>query len=204
MDFVMLNTSSHQKVVEFVGSDKIVLDIGAGSGVVSKQFVKNGCKVTVLELDPERAKQCRPFCQKVLIRNIEDLNFKFDKKFDRIVFGDVLEHLMDPVKVLRHVSNNYLAKDGSIIISMPNIANWHIRLNLLFGKFNYTKDGILDRTHLHFYTLETTKALLDSCGLKIKQIYYVPSVPFPFFKKHLAKLNRGAFSFQFVMEVVKK
>lgn len=89
----------------------------------------------------------------------EDVWGKVTGKFDVITFADVLEHLRDPNQALTR-AKDYLKEDGFIIISLPNVANWRVRLSLLLGKFNYTKTGILDESHLRFYNLETAKNLI--------------------------------------------
>lgn len=105
-----------------------------------------------------------------------DLNkydtFNVDKKFDIIVFWDVLEHIQYPEKVLNYFVDNYLKSWGKVIISLPNVANFMIRINLLFWKFDYTDAGILDKTHLHLYTLKSAKKLINNSWLKIDKILF--------------------------------
>jgi len=84
-----------------------------------------------------------------------------------LLFADVLEHLVDPEKTLLFFTNKYLKIHGHVILALPNIANWQIRLKLMIGKFDYTEIGILDKTHLHFYTFKTAKELASFANLKI-------------------------------------
>ena len=104
-----------------------------------------------------------------------DLNTNYqktmDKKFDLIIFADILEHTIHPEKILEYYSTNLLKQKGKIIISVPNIANWNIRLKLLFGKFDYTKTGILDETHLKFFTYNSIKKIIpNNCKIR-KELY---------------------------------
>lgn len=106
-----------------------------------------------------------------------DLNnfesFKTDNKYDIIAFGDVLEHVLYPEKVLKYFVTNFLNDNWKVIVSLPNVANFLVRFNLLFWKFDYTESWILDKTHLHLYTLKSGKQLIDSIGvLKINKIMY--------------------------------
>lgn len=87
------------------------------------------------------------------------------------MFADVLEHLLFPEQVLKYFVYNYLKENGQVIISLPNVANWQVRLNLLFGKFNYTDRGIMDKTHLHFYTFKTARELIFKNNLEIINVF---------------------------------
>lgn len=100
-----------------------------------------------------------------------DLNFMSDlpwnQKFDMIVYADVLEHVLYPKLVLNKF-DQYLNKGWEIILSVPNVANWQVRFNLLFGNFNYVDGaGIMDDTHLKIYTYHTAHKLLEESGYKI-------------------------------------
>jgi len=191
--------SAHTMLVKFTGKNKKVLEIGCATGYISKKLKENGCYVVGVEINENAAQIAKEICNKVIVGDIETLELSHEK-FDVILFGDVLEHLKNPKMVLEKVTNN-LEKNGEIILSVPNIANWKIRLNLLFGKFNYTKTGILDETHLRFFTYKTIKYLLTSVNLKIVKEEITPS--FPFFlpvsvKYKLAKLWKSMFAFQFI------
>jgi hypothetical protein len=87
-----------------------------------------------------------------------------------VLCADVLEHLRHPVKTLRRLGR-LVSPTGQVIVSLPNVAHVTIRIRLLVGQFRYTQRGILDRTHLHLYTYESAKDLLDSAGLKVERLY---------------------------------
>ena len=97
-----------------------------------------------------------------------------------------------------------LAENGFIVVSIPNIANWKVRLKLLLGKFDYREEGIMDKTHLRFFTKKTAVRLIEKAGYKIEKEEFVPSFPFPFFKKPLSRINPNAFAFQFIFSATKK
>jgi len=194
---------SHQKVVNLVGKGKIVLEIGCGEGFVSEQLRKKGCVITGIEIDGKSAKRAKKFCKKVLVGNIEEVKLNFAKEsFDVILFGDVLEHLFDPEAVLKKL-RPFLAKNGKIVVSLPNIANWKIRLGLLKGQFDYTDWGILDKTHIRFFTRKRAKNLIKEAGFRIVEEDFVPSFPAPFLKKYFAKIRPSAFAFQFIFAAKK-
>jgi len=94
--------------------------------------------------------------------------------FDAIVYGDVIEHLVDPLAVLVGL-NRALASDGLVFISVPNIAHLYVRLLLLVGRFDYTDRGILDNTHLRFFTEHSLRALIAGAGLTIERITATPA-----------------------------
>jgi 2-polyprenyl-3-methyl-5-hydroxy-6-metoxy-1,4-benzoquinol methylase len=89
--------------------------------------------------------------------------------FDAIVFGDVLEHLADPACVLT-LARRCLSPGGVIIVSVPNIAHWTVRLRLLFGRFEYRDGGIMDATHLRWFTRKTLLAMLAHAGLEATEV----------------------------------
>ena len=96
----------------------------------------------------------------------ESVSRPWREKFDVIVAGDVLEHLPSPEALLARLTP-LLAPGGTLLASLPNVANVTVRAALLFGSFPYADRGILDRTHLRFYTRETARALLETSGLRV-------------------------------------
>ena len=89
-----------------------------------------------------------------------------EHRFDRVLLLDVLEHLVRPERLLAEV-RPALKESGRLVVSVPNVANITVRLALLFGRFHYTDRGILDRTHLNFYTRKTARAFLEENGWEI-------------------------------------
>lgn len=163
---------THNIVAEEIGKNKIVLDLGCNKGYLYHLNPNN--IFYGIDYDKEALEVAKSYYTKVF--NI-DLNnnyseFKEDIKFDVIIFADIVEHFVYPEAVLKYFVNNYLKDDGIVIVSLPNIAHFSTRMKLLFGKFDYTESGILDKTHLHLYTLNTAKKLLNDVELKIKKIKF--------------------------------
>jgi len=184
----MVNPEYNNKVYEYTNPDilkyapsnKRILDVGCGTGALGREFKKKGNVVYGIDISKKSIEIAKKRLDKVIQIDLEtevDLPFK-EESFDLIIFGDVLEHFRDPFSALNNIKK-YLKKDGQIIISLPNIANWEIRLKLLFGKFDYQKEGILDDTHLRFFTLKTAKELIKKAGLKIISIEARPGAPVP-------------------------
>ncbi|MBI3654736.1 MAG: methyltransferase domain-containing protein [Acidobacteria bacterium] len=185
--------SSHAQMVKWVSQQRPaeVLEIGTATGYLSSEMVKLGCKVTGIEQDPQMAEIAQQYCEKMLVGDIEKMDLSGLGRFDAIIFGDVLEHLHNPRTVLAKV-NGLLKPGGSVLISLPNVANIWIRLNLFFGRFNYSRVGILDETHLRFFTLKTAKKLASDCGLDVISTSVTP-IPLPLI---LPATSKGrAFSF---------
>lgn len=160
-----------------------VLDLGCGGALLGKFMQENlGCKVTGVEIDPKLAEIAKKGIDKVIVGDLGDKKIQKiilrQPKFDVIFAIAILEHLKQPQVILQQLKKS-LKKSGIIIISLPNIAHWSIRLNLLFGNFNYAKSGILDKTHLKFFTIKTALNFLEKdCSLKIEAIDYdFPEVP---------------------------
>lgn len=184
----MVNHDYHNKVYEYINPDilkytpsnKKILDVGCGTGALGEALKKKGNIVYGIDISKKSIEIAKKRLDRVIQIDLETENkllFK-ESSFDLIIFGDVLEHFRDPLSVLNN-TKSYLKKDGQIIISLPNIANWEIRLKLLFGKFDYQKEGILDDTHVKFFTLKTAKELIKKAGLKIIKIKARPGAPIP-------------------------
>lgn len=166
----LLNTAkhgTHNIIANVLKENQLVLDVGCNDGYLKKLSNKNTfVGIDIFEDNIRNAKDAGyKDAFKIDLNGYE--KFSYPEKFDAIVFADVLEHLNDPKAVLAFFVNNYLKENGTTIISLPNVAHFSTRLNLLFGKFDYTESGILDKTHFHLYTLKTARELVTSCGLKI-------------------------------------
>ena len=166
---------THACLLNLVGFNKTVLEIGCNTGYLSRVMQQRGCQVTGVEVDETVAKLARSFCRRVIVSDVESLDWEAvlgDERFDVITFGDVLEHMRAPETVLRQL-RHYLVPAGYIVVSLPNIAHGSVRLSLLLGRFEYASLGILDETHLRFYTKETAQQLLVSSGFQVKDVWAI-------------------------------
>jgi len=155
--------------VRLAGWNKRVLDIGCATGYVAAALGARGCTVIGIEGDARAAERAGAVTERVIVGDLEDpvtMDALGDETFDVVLCGDVLEHLVDPVGVLRRAVGR-LRPDGIVIVSLPNVAHVDVRLNLLQGRFPYTELGLLDRTHLRFYTAASARELLEQAGLTV-------------------------------------
>lgn len=161
--------STHADVVLLVGEGKRVLELGPATGYMSRTFADRGCSVVGIEVDAAMARRAAPHLERVIVGDLEQLDLDAelgDDRFDVIVAADVLEHLRDPLATLRRLEP-CLAPDGYFVLSIPNVAHGSVRLALLEGRFDYQDLGLLDRTHLTFFTRESLEAMLDEAELGI-------------------------------------
>jgi 2-polyprenyl-3-methyl-5-hydroxy-6-metoxy-1,4-benzoquinol methylase len=158
--------------------DHDVLDVGCGFATTSQHIEKRGNRVTGIESSAEAVAVARTRVSEVIHADLQNHPLA-GRRFDVIIFADVLEHLAWPIGVLRGYLD--LLKDGgSIIVSLPNVGLWSVRLNLLLGRFQYEETGVLDRTHLRFFTRRSARAMIESAGLKIIRRTYNPGLVRPF------------------------
>ncbi len=164
--------SPAQKIIINLVKDGEILEVGSSSGYMTEEFTKRGCTVDIIEVDKEAAKEAKEFSRRVFLGSIEDKELKqqVKSKYDFIICADVLEHLVDPEKTLLFLKNK-LKTQGFVLISIPNIAYWGMRVGLLRGHFDYQESGLLDKTHLRFYTYNTFLKLLKKLEFKIEKIY---------------------------------
>ena len=171
--------SSHSVILSLLpphGSGR-VLDVGAAHGYLGAELEKRGFRVTGIEGDAALARSAAERCSEVFHADLDGPLPELTGTFDYILYGDVLEHLRDPLRVLR-AFNRVLQRDGVVIISVPNVANIYVRLQLMMGRFEPADRGILDRTHLHFYTRKSFLRLVDDAGLQATKVSATP-IPLP-------------------------
>ncbi len=159
--------SVHAHVVKLVGPSRRVLELGPATGYMSRVLVERDCTVVGIEFDPKMAERAAESCDRVIVGDLDSLDLADelgDDRFDVIVAADVLEHLKDPLGALRRL-RAFLKPDGCFVISIPNVAHGSIRLALLLGQFEYQPRGLLDSTHLRFFTRETFEQLLFDAEL---------------------------------------
>ncbi len=208
--------NAHAYALGMIGYNKAVLEVGCATGYISKVMTERGCNVTGIELDPDAACLAQKWLERVVVGNIDEGSVwdeVDDESFDAVIFGDVLEHLRDPLGALRAAVRK-LKPTGIVVTSLPNVAHGDVRLSLLKGNFTYNETGLLDKTHIRFFTLETIRTLLREAGLVIVDTQRVYC---PLFQSELAIKREDVFqstinellddpeveTYQFVMKSVR-
>src|SRR2546427_383590 len=154
-----------------------VLEVGCSSGALTEHIAAMGCRVTGIEVRPDAADRARRFAEDVLVGDLTTMPLALHLvDFDAIRLSDVLEPLVDPVGALRRLFP-FLREGGRFVVAIPNVAHWFVRFHLLAGRFAYGDSGILDRTHLRFYTRDTARALLEQAGPEVDGRAVAPHVP---------------------------
>jgi methionine biosynthesis protein MetW len=191
-------------VQRFVPAGSKVLDLGCSTGIRAAWLREHRkCWVAGVEVDKAMATVARERCDSLQEADLDDLPLLDypQSHFDVLVFGDVLEHLKSPERSLVHLLR-YLGPEGIAVISIPNFAFLTVRLKVLLGRFRYADWGILDRTHLHFYTRQTAREMVEQCGLTIRAWDFRPPL-WPILPEALrgriAKIWPSLFAIQFVM-----
>jgi len=167
--------SSHSVILDWLGEGRgrRLLDVGAADGLLARLLTERGWKVTGIEADPVAAKAGAAHCERMIVADLDAGVPRLDGEFDAIVCADVLEHLRDPASALAALRRS-LAASGELVVSIPNVAHVWVRLSLLAGRFDYAERGILDRTHLRFFTRRTLAALVAEAGLSVARMTSTP------------------------------
>jgi|688.fasta_scaffold183244_2 2-polyprenyl-3-methyl-5-hydroxy-6-metoxy-1,4-benzoquinol methylase len=208
--------SSHSKILKIIGDGQSLslLDVGCAQGHLMTAARDAGWTTSGIEYDEKDAEIARQCDLNVHLGSAEIKLDELEEKFDLIVIADVLEHLVNPGKVLQ-LMRNRLKDGGKVVISVPNIAHLSVRIQLLFGQFTRTDRGILDKTHLHFYTKKSVESLCVEAGYVITSWAVTPAPleeVFPKIEKSLAsrwittlgdlaaKTWKSGLAYQFVVE----
>ncbi len=164
-----------------------ILEVGCGTGntLIKLRELKKAREIIGIELNYDVVQDNCNQLDAILVGDVEEIEPTFEESyFDYIIFADVLEHLVNPAAILERYSL-YLKDTGHIIASIPNIKNYRILLDLvLYDKFEYVDAGILDRSHLRFFTRKEVYRLFDQVGLG------VVSVQSKFGGGHLGNIDR--------------
>lgn len=169
------SNEAHSIILEQIRPNSKILEFGPAGGRMTQILKKelNSC-VFIVEYEEAAFEKVMKYADEGICSDIEKLEWKHiwkDYKFDFIIFADVLEHLKQPMKILEE-TYDLLSEDGSVLISIPNIAHNDILIKLYENHFDYTDIGILDNTHLHFWAEENLDEFEKDTGYQICDIKY--------------------------------
>lgn len=183
-----------------------VLDVGCGFATTSGSIQAMGNRVTGIEADPGAAALAGTRLGRVVRADLMDAvavdAALGEERFDVLIFADVLEHLAWPALALERYLGR-LRPGGRILVSLPNVGLWSVRLGLLCGRWAYADTGVLDRTHLRFFTRASARALLAESGVRVVASTSNPGLARPFIplvKRLLAPRGGGSTDPQAIMK----
>ncbi|HVR38378.1 MAG TPA: class I SAM-dependent methyltransferase [Thermoanaerobaculia bacterium] len=166
-----------------------VLDVGCGFATTTEYMQKLGNHVTGVEESADACRVASTRIERVVHADLQDAQLA--EPFDVLIFADVLEHVARPLDVLQSWLQR-LAPNGSVFVSLPNVGLWSVRFAHLAGQWNYGDTGVLDRTHLRFFTRKTARRLLAEAGLEIVATTHNPGLVRPFVPLAKRFLSSGA------------
>lgn len=191
-------TPAHEALLSAVSPNIRVLDVGCATGIMTKALKERlACTVTAVDVSEAMAKEAARYADETVVGDISnaETRHKLSGPYDCIVFADVLEHLADPWETLRW-ARGMLSSTGCVVASIPNVAYYRIRLRLLAGRFEYTRFGILDDTHLRFFTLKTAKQMFIDSGYAVSELERVNAKML----RLPARILPGLFAYQFALK----
>ena len=158
---------SHTGLATRIKPKQRILELGCSSGYLSKFLMQDmACVVVGVDINQSVLLQAAPYCQQTIVADLDSNAWLAEiagQQFDVVLCADVLEHLKNPAAMLASLKP-YLHQDSRLLASVPNVAHASIRLELLQGHFDYESLGLLDDTHLHFYTRDGLIAMLMQAG----------------------------------------
>ena len=193
--YSVIAPKSEKELIQHFGStyehiqDKAkVLDVGCSTGYYGRLLIEDkDCQVDGIEIDPKDRAEAEKYLNSVYDVNLDKPEWPIaltSNKYDVIFLGDVIEHVLDAENVLLRLGD-LLVENGKIIISTPNIAHLSIRMELLLGNFEYERTGILDETHLKYFTLDSLTSIVHATGYTVLETDYSLNELHPDTVKHM-------------------
>ena len=185
---------------------RLILDIGCGAGDNASLLSKKGMTVDGITISKVEAEEAKKSCRNVIIHNLENgLPHLGDAKYDVIICSHILEHIVYPQKLIEDIKKIMLPDKTILLVAVPNFLVYKNRLKMFLGKFNYEETGLLDKTHVRWYTFKSLKKLLLDSGFNIDKEWVEGGMPFQSYlnfvpqnkintiKKLLFKISKGFF-----------
>lgn len=168
----------------------VILDLGCASGRVGRRLLESGRAKEMIgaEIFPSAAEEAAKTYKKVYVGDLEETSLDYVDHFDYVICGDILEHLKDPYKVVNKAAG-WLKPGGSVLVCVPNVRNFRVLRDLIFhGDWKYASSGILDCTHLRFFTRHSCRRMLEEAGF---DVYHEQMVIYGWKKTLLNRLTFG-------------
>jgi len=149
-----------------------VLEIGCGAGATGEMALNKGKCIYYagIDIDIDAANIAKNNLSEVIIGDVEDISFPWEEEtFDVLICSEVLEHLVDPWEVMAKLVK-LLKPGGLVMASSPNVSHYNIILNLLKGKWELVEVGVMDKTHLRWFTPTSFRCLFEDCGITVEKL----------------------------------
>ena len=149
-----------------------LIEVGCSSGALAREYkrLSPNCHYIGIEIDSHYTELAKRYCDQSFTLDIENADDKFWVKHsdrDCWIFGDTLEHLKDPWIVLKKI-RGVIPADGSVVVCIPNAQHWSLQVKLSIGDFRYQDSGLLDRTHLRWFTRQTMIEMFEQTGFHVE------------------------------------
>jgi len=202
------------KIARLVRRGSRVLELGPATGFLTRYLKESlGCTVDCVEYSAEMAEQARPHAHSMLVADLDEIDLAEHfgaGSYDHVICADVLEHLRNPWRTLK-ACRTVLRPDGRLLLSVPNLGHAAVITALTHGEFEYCDEGLLDRTHLRFFTRRNLVDMLRNAGLQVLTLDAVVILPqytelhrkldeLPSKLREALLLNPDALTYQFVAE----
>jgi glycosyltransferase involved in cell wall biosynthesis/2-polyprenyl-3-methyl-5-hydroxy-6-metoxy-1,4-benzoquinol methylase len=188
-----VENNSHTQIVKRIPPGSRVLELGCATGYMSDYLRRElDCYVVGVEYDRKMANKAKLVCDQVIVADVQKGNWQKKiegERFDIITCADILEHLRDPISLLKTLPD-LLVEGGRLLASVPNGGHAALRLELLEGSFTYEDTGLLDRTHLHLFTYHSLREIFARGGFSVKELAYTfHDMADPVIKSRLSRLG---------------
>ena len=171
------------KLAKLIAPNSRVLDVGCGTGVIT-DIIRRQKSASIIGIEPD-AERVRRAVARGLDVHLGVLSPDFIRQhgpFDYIVFADVLEHLRNPAEIVA-MARDGLKPGGSVVASIPNVAHWFVRTDLLRGRFDYQDCGIMDATHLRWFTRRTVRQFFERQSFQITALDCTVNINLPDYQR---------------------
>lgn len=178
-----------------------ILEIGCGTGATGALALKDGrcARYVGVELFEGAASEARKVLSEVITGNVETAAFDWQPaSFDALILSEVLEHLVEPGRVLKELSR-FIRPGGLVMASSPNVAHWRVIRELVAGRFNLAEKGVFDRTHMRWFTPDTFVDMFEQAGFDIEWVG--PVTPFSERTRRFSRLTGGRFDHLFMVQI---
>lgn len=178
-----------------------ILEVGCGTGATGALALDRGCcgRYVGIELFESAAKEARDVLTDVLVGDVEKIDLPWrPASFDALILSEVLEHLVEPWRVLERL-HTVLRPGALVLASSPNISHWRVIRELALGRFELADQGVFDRTHMRWFTPDTFAAMFERAGFRVQHVG--PVTPFSERTRMISHWTNGRYDHLFMTQI---